>query len=180
MAGSYIGAWKQAARRAGLSLDEFLTRKDGGERWCVGHKALHSASEFGADGNRADGIAATCRIFRRKRERALYVPKPGPHRFGPPPHPPRDGDKKQARQRVNVLVRTGRLPHPNTLPCTDCDHLSNDRRHEYDHHLGYSPGHHLDVQPVCTKCHARRAVLRGETKARRRRPAGVFASGVPA
>lgn len=79
-------------------------------------------------------------------------------RPGPPPHPPRDGDKEQARQRINVEVRTGRRPHPNTLPCTDCSHVHGpgERRHEYDHHLGYAAEHHGDVQPVCTTCHAKR------------------------
>ena len=33
-------------------------------------------------------------------------------RPGPAPKPPRDGDRKQARQRVNVEVRTGRRPRP--------------------------------------------------------------------
>lgn len=75
--------------------------------------------------------------------------------MGPAPHAPRDGDKVQARQRVNVEVRTGRRPHPNTLPCVDCGHVwsKGERRHEYDHHLGYAPEHHLDVEPVCTLCH---------------------------
>lgn len=79
-------------------------------------------------------------------------------RPGPAPMPPRDGDKKQARQRINVEVRAGRRPHPNLLPCTDCGHVwvEDERRHEYDHHLGYAPEHHLEVQPVCTTCHARR------------------------
>ena len=79
-------------------------------------------------------------------------------RPGPAPKPPRDGDKKQARQRVNVEVRTGRRPHPNTLPCTDCGHVWKDgeRRHEYDHHLGYGRAHHYDVEPVCSTCHAQR------------------------
>lgn len=79
-------------------------------------------------------------------------------RPGPAPKPPRDDDRKQARQRINVEVRTGRRPHPNTLPCTDCGHVwkPGERRHEYDHHLGYSAAHHLDVQPVCTTCHSRR------------------------
>lgn len=79
-------------------------------------------------------------------------------KFGPPPSPPRDGDKKQARQRVNVLVRTGRLAHPNTLACVDCGHVWSDgeRRHEYDHHKGYEAEHHYDVEPVCTTCHAKR------------------------
>jgi hypothetical protein len=77
---------------------------------------------------------------------------------GPAPNLPRSGDKKQARQRINVEVRTGRRPHPNELPCTDCGHIWRDgeRRHEYDHYRGYAPDHHLDVEPVCTDCHAKR------------------------
>lgn len=77
---------------------------------------------------------------------------------GPAPMPARDGDTEQARQRINVEVRTGRRPHPNTLPCTDCRHVwtEGERRHEYDHHLGYAAEHHLHVQPVCTTCHAAR------------------------
>lgn len=79
-------------------------------------------------------------------------------RPGPTPMPPRNGDKKQARQRVNVEVRSGRRPHPNELPCADCGHVwrPGDRRHEYDHYLGYASEHHYDVESVCTKCHVKR------------------------
>lgn len=78
--------------------------------------------------------------------------------MGPAPHPPRAGDKKQARQRINVEVCTGKRPHPNTLPCVDCGHVwkKGRRRHEYDHHLGYAAKNHYRVQVVCTRCHARR------------------------
>lgn len=78
-----------------------------------------------------------------------------PGAFGPKPMPARDNDKVQARQRVNVEVRTGRRAHPNTLACVDCGHVwaTGQRRHEYDHHLGYAPEHHGDVEPVCTTCH---------------------------
>lgn len=81
-----------------------------------------------------------------------------PGRSGPKPATPRDGDKKQARQRINVEVRTGRRAHPNTLACFDCGHVwsEGERRHEYDHYLGYAACHHASVQPVCTVCHARR------------------------
>lgn len=87
-----------------------------------------------------------------------YGVNPETGRPGPAPLPPRDGDKAQARQRINVEVRSGRRPHPNTLPCADCAHVhtEGERRHEYDHHLGYSAEHHLDVEPVCTLCHAKR------------------------
>jgi hypothetical protein len=67
-------------------------------------------------------------------------------------------EHKKARQTVNVAVRLGRLPRPNDLPCKDCGHIwtVGERRHEYDHYLGYAPEHWLDVQAVCTKCHAKR------------------------
>lgn len=66
--------------------------------------------------------------------------------------------KVLARQRANVAVRTGQLPRPNTLPCADCGHIwrPGERRHEYDHHQGYEPEHHLHVQALCSTCHARR------------------------
>lgn len=83
---------------------------------------------------------------------------------GPAPKPARDGDKKQARQRINVEVRTGRRAHPNTLPCADCGHVwaDGERRHEYDHHLGYAAQHHGDVESVCTSCHAKRDSLKAK------------------
>lgn len=55
-------------------------------------------------------------------------------------------------------VRLKLRPPPNDLPCTDCGATwePGAPRHEYDHHLGYAPQHHSDVEAVCTKCHARR------------------------
>lgn len=81
-------------------------------------------------------------------------PKTG--RPGPAPKPFVSGDKLQARQRVNREVACGALPNPNSLQCYDCGHIGSSRRHEYDHHLGYDADHFLDVQPVCTLCHAKR------------------------
>ncbi len=85
-----------------------------------------------------------------------YGVNPVTGRPGPTPKPSRDGDKIQARQRVNVEVRTGRRPHPNSLPCSLCGHVHRlgGARHEYHHHLGYAPENHLKVVPVCSRCHA--------------------------
>lgn len=96
-------------------------------------------------------------------------------RPGPSPKPPVDGDRKQARQRINVEVRTGRRPHPNALPCADCGHVwsHGDRRHEYDHHKGYAAEHHYDVEAVCTTCHAQRSYRRGEVPKYRNATADV-------
>ena len=87
-----------------------------------------------------------------------YGVNPLTGRPGPAPKPPESGNKAQARQRINVEVRTGRRPHPNDLPCTDCNHIyvDGERRHEYDHFKGYEAAHHYDVQSVCTTCHAKR------------------------
>ncbi len=81
---------------------------------------------------------------------------------GPAPKRALDGDRKQARHRVNVEVRTGYRPHPNTLPCVDCGHVwsEGERRHEYDHYKGYAAENHLTVEPVCTLCHAQRDSLK--------------------
>lgn len=78
-------------------------------------------------------------------------------RPGPAPNSPRDGDKRQARQRINVEVRTGYRPHPNSLPCARCGHIwkLGERRHEYHHFQGYSPHAHYVVEPLCTFCHSK-------------------------
>lgn len=162
--GSLIGTQKAAAARLGLTLEQYQERLTEGEKWCTGCKAWHPVEAFPKDRHRADGRRATCREHTRVKERSTARGlNPATGRPGPAPHPARDGDKRQARQRINVEVRTGRRPHPNTQPCTDCGHVwtEGERRHEYDHHQGYDAAHHLDVQPVCTTCHHRRETDRG-------------------
>jgi hypothetical protein len=67
-------------------------------------------------------------------------------------------EKLRARALVNLRVKTGKLPSPNELPCADCGHrwVPGERRHEYDHPRGYVGAAKLDVEPVCTLCHAKR------------------------
>lgn len=74
------------------------------------------------------------------------------------PKAPRDGDKRQARQRVRYLVKTGRLLNPHTLLCVLCGRPAT----EYDHYLGYDAAHHETVQPVCRPCNTRVGFARGE------------------
>ena len=129
--------------------------------WCD-HKACSACGQdkpleaFHADRSHPDGRASVCRNCKNGAARARYQPKGPPERYGPAPAPGRDGDKLQARHRVNRAVDAGDLPDPNSLACADCGHLGNNRRHEYDHHQGYEAAHHLDVQAVCTRCHHRR------------------------
>lgn len=145
--------------RAGVSLDEYDRLLDAGQKWCGRCRTFHPRAEFGADRSRGDGLAPACRTSKNSHGRAEYQPRPRPapgRRYAAA----RDGDKLQARGRVNHLVDVGLLPSPATLRCVDCGHLGPDRRHEYDHHLGYAAEHHEDVEPVCNPCHARREVDR--------------------
>lgn len=122
---------------------------------CVGCREAKPLTDFARDVSRSDGLTYRCRLCRNARYRAIYVPQSKPRERGRQFVAARDGDVKQARRRVNYLIEAGLLSAPNILPCTDCGHVwaKGERRHEYDHHLGYAAEHHEDVEPVCTTCH---------------------------
>ena len=129
--------------------------------WCTGCKAHHPRSSFGMDRSRGRGVAASCLEHRRRRYKVTYVKRGRASRAGKLLAPTRDGDKRQARARVNHAVDVGAMPDPNDLPCEDCGHIYDGaRRHEYDHHYGYSAAHQFNVQAVCSKCHHTREAER--------------------
>ena len=162
MAQTKAGAELAAAKRLGITVEDYR-RRVVTEKWCTGCKAWHPHVAFGRDASRFDGLASICMETRGTAARAHYVPKPRPKK-GRTFVPARDGDKKQARRRVNYFVEAGLLPAPNTVPCVDCGHVwaVGERRHEYDHHLGYAAEHHEHVEALCSKCHHAREVLRAE------------------
>ena len=140
--GSALGVLKVAAKRTGLSFDEYQAKLAEGLKWCTAHRDWHLRSAFPIDRSRGDGLKAKCLAADWGRPRGY-----------------RDPLKEKARRAVGVAVRFKKLPHPNMLPCFDCGHewrAECPPRHEYDHYLGYEPEHHLDVQAVCTICHADR------------------------
>lgn len=158
------GAMKLAARKSGVSLFEYIYKRFTGQKWCMRCRDWHHVLSFGKDSTRYDGFDASCRESRNERARELHVPVPEDLRkpMGPPRHARRDGDKIQARHFVNLSVRTGKIPRPSDIPCFDCGHIGTDRRHEYDHYLGYAAEHHEDVQSVCSRCHCEREMKRGK------------------
>ena len=165
MAQTKEGALKIAAGRRGIPLDEYKNRLERGQKWCGGCRVWHSRNAFGNDISRYDGLATICRDYgnRRARDKYVLVPKnervkPGPNRI-----PRRDGDKLQARSRINHDVEAGIIPNPNDIHCADCGHIGDDRRHEYDHYLGYASENHYNVEAVCSFCHHNRARERGES-----------------
>ncbi len=165
--GSALGVKKLAAARIGVSLADYQTMVDAGDKWCTGCKAWHSRSAFNADKSRSDGLAAACPSARKTSYQRAYQPRERRSKLGAFFAETRDGDRLQARARVNHRVKTGMIPAPSTLPCSDCGHVwtDGDKRHEYDHYLGYSAEHQLSVQAVCVRCHRARDKARREKRA---------------
>ena len=160
MAQTKEGAIKIAAKRMGISIEQWKFNVQSGLLWCTGCKAWHKKDKFAYDKSRWSGHAQSCRLYKKIETKKRYKPiSPEKRkRMGPLPHAERKGDKKQARHRVNVLVRTGKIPPPNELACSNCGHIHKDgeRRHEYDHYEGYAVGKHLVVVALCTTCHRKK------------------------
>lgn len=156
--GSQLGTMKAAAAVLGIPFSAYQAHLRAGDKWCTGCKAWHQRSAFARDKTRRDGLTVQCKAWKIAHKKRFYVRRPRRSKLGSFFVATRDGDHLQARARTNQAVRTGVLPSPNDLPCTDCghDHASDGKRHEYDHHLGYSAEHQLSVQAVCVSCHRKR------------------------
>jgi len=128
-----------------------------GFSWCTACKSLQPLELFCADRSRWNQLSSKCSVCRSGIERRGRMESCDVvHERGRCFIEPRDNDPKQARGRVNHLVNVGILPDPEIIPCSDCNHVGSDKRHEYDHYLGYAKENHEKVQVVCTTCHARR------------------------
>lgn len=154
MAQTKDGALKLSARATGLTVDEYLVKIKNGLKWCTGCKGWHHYSLFGLDSSRRDGLSQFCFSYRKILYKRMYKPRSRISKKGERFSSPRDGDKKQARARVNHLVYIGLLPNPNSLECSTCHGGKKSKRIEYHHHNGYSKEFHEDVIPVCSTCHA--------------------------
>lgn len=166
MAGNTKGGIKRIAASIGMSADEYMARCATGEKFCWRCRAWHPRSEFGKDSTRTDGLEASCRSSRNKATRGNYEAKPAASRIGMYMRPTIDGSKRQARERVTLAVRNGKLSKARDLPCADCGHAWEagdppDRRHEWHHHNGYGSEHQLDVIALCMLCHRHRDQPKG-------------------
>lgn len=59
--GSRNGIEKVAARKAGVTIEEWQSRRARGERWCYCCKTWRPSIEFGKDKSRTDGLASACK-----------------------------------------------------------------------------------------------------------------------
>src|SRR5882757_2011609 len=158
------GAIKIAAKKLCLSVDQYRKKIDIGLKHCTICKKWHKRELFSSDLSRGDGLYPSCTEGRNQKSRSIYIPKPKVKRQSRSFVQARDGDAKQARRRINYFVSIGLIPHPSTVPCTDCGQvwIKGLSRHEYDHYLGYEAIHHESVEVVCTTCHTSREMKRGK------------------
>ena len=158
MAQTKSGAIKVSAKKLGISVEEYIQFVESGLKNCFRCKQWLSKDMFQTDKSRFDGKNASCTQCRNAycRSKHKSIPKELRKPMGLPPSPCRDGDKIQARAKINRLIQSEKLANPNSLPCVDCNHLGSDKRHEYDHYKGYAGINHLEVECVCTSCHAKR------------------------
>jgi hypothetical protein len=151
--------YASAAKRLGLTLNEYSERVTRGQSHCRICRRWHDIGNFHKDPSSTKGISSRCKDCSREYYKK-YRPRIGKWQG----NPERDGDKRQANAKVRVAVQNGRMPRPSDVPCFDCRHIGPDRRHEYDHYRGYSAGNHLQVQAVCKRCHALREVNRRKSR----------------
>jgi hypothetical protein len=153
-----LGGVKIAAAKLGISTEQYQKNVKSGLKWCFSCQTWLKVSLFNQNKNARDGKDNRCRSCRRAFDRKRYQPIPIDIRKsrGFSTKPGRDGDKTQARNRVNYAVTRNRLPHARNIPCVDCGHLGPDRLHEYDHYKGYDAVNHLEVECVCVPCHVDR------------------------
>ncbi|MEG4518853.1 hypothetical protein [Microcoleus sp. AT9b-C5] len=166
-----LGGQKIAAGKIGISIEEYQQNLKAGLKWCFGCQSWLKLNRFNQSKNARDGKDNRCKICRRAFDRRRYQPIPIAKPRGFPPVPGRDGDKNQARNRVNYAVSRNKLPRARNIPCVDCGHLGDDgvpprklRLHEYDHYKGYDAVNHLEVECVCVPCHIDRERQRRQEK----------------
>jgi hypothetical protein len=66
---------KTAAKRVGVSFDEYTRREAAGLKYCTACKDWHPLADFGVDASRHGGYAAACKKARKVRYTATYKSK---------------------------------------------------------------------------------------------------------
>lgn len=120
MPGNATGALKTAARRIGVSVEEYASRERNGERWCITHKRWEPRADFSRDRSRGDGLEKQCRLAKAQKNRRLKLK----HRYG---------------ISIEDEARIWRAQHGRCSIC--CDHLEPARFDiDHDHLTGKARG----------------------------------------
>lgn len=136
---------------------------------CRTCKVTKPLDEFHRSRNRKDGHKADCRDCRNlaysryaisERGRAASLARMHKHMKTAKYRAGRNHYKRtkqhrtikySAQRRIKHAVASGYIPPARSLPCAHCG----GKAYGYHHHLGYEREHHLDVIPLCPRCHVR-------------------------
>ena len=143
MAQTAAGAIKVAAKKVGLSEDEYKRRLSAGLKRCTKCKQWKNTSEYGIDTSRFDGQKAACRTCSR-------VPVKRAQRFIATAR-----EKQRAHDAIRWAVKRGFMTAAITLKCSRCHAPAK----QYHHHKGYAREHVLNVIPLCVSCHRKADLL---------------------
>ena len=156
MAQTHEGAVKAQAKKLGIAAAAYEARLRAGLKNCWRCRRWLALRYFARDRTRGDGRNPSTKSCRNAYVSGRRFCKKRVSKLGARFSRARDGDKAQARKRVNMLAERGLRPHPSSLPCSSCGTGPEDsgRRHEFHHHNGYGVEHHEDVVVLCSKCHA--------------------------
>ena len=164
LTGAKKAAIRKTASKAGISVEQYLANEKFGMKWCTDCESFVDQDYFYDTSSRGrarkHSYCKSCSRIRSKRANDLRLSTS--EEFSKRETFPRDGDKKQARYRVNREVHKGNLPHAQTVACIDCGHVGSDKKHHYDHYLGYAGINHLAVECVCVSCHQKRERQRNQ------------------
>ena len=140
--GSRIGITKIAAKRIGITYDEYLSQTKSGLKWCHRCKRWKERERFGIDRSRGDGHHAICQDCRH-----VKIPK---QRKNPTGVTPREQSK--ASSAISYMIRKGYMKPARKFNCKDCGKQAD----VYHHHRGYSPDAWFKFVPLCHACHQNR------------------------
>lgn len=153
---------KTAAKRIGVSLEEYRSRVVLGQKWCTGCRAWHSRSVFPRDRSRGDGLRSKCGRTIKPRpktpEQRRETARTGYRRYyagiGGPAIRARVYARKRATEPVSPLDRElvfekfdGRCAYCGN-PATSIDHVVSVKRGG-DSRRG-------NLLPACTTCNSRK------------------------
>ncbi len=84
MTQTHKGAIQEAARRCGLTIEEYNAHRQANRKWCHYCGYWKATDQFGKDRNRSDGLHAMCRpcrvVYSAERYRATKALTPRPKR----------------------------------------------------------------------------------------------------
>ena len=153
---------KTAAKRIGLSLEQYFAQIATGNKWCTLCKTWHSRSIFPIDKSRGDGLAASCRGRANRVPKKILTPeekrekaRESYRRYYAGAGGPKIRASKYARKRNAAPIPPWWREEQISQGCAYCDASANTLDHVVPLALGGTtePG---NLVPSCGRCNSKK------------------------